>query len=113
MKPSRWITGGLGLVILLAAIWNLSAAQQGLRVIHLPEAQPPITFILPENADPATRPLVLIGHGLAGSGQLMRGFALTLAHAGYVTAIWDFNERAWERQARLPSWDIRWGAAWL
>lgn len=91
MKPSRWITGGLGLVILLAAIWNLSAAQQGLRVIHLPEAQPPITFILPENADPATRPLVLIGHGLAGSGQLMRGFALTLAHAGYVTAIWDFN----------------------
>jgi dienelactone hydrolase len=91
MKPSRWITGSLGLLFLLAAIWNLNAAQQGLQVIRVPESQPPMTFILPEDADPAARPLVLIGHGLAGSGQVMRGFALTLAHAGYITAIWDFN----------------------
>lgn len=91
MKPLRWITGGLGLLFLLAAIWNLRAAQKNLRVIQDPLSQPPMTFILPEGADPATRPLVLIGHGLAGSSQVMRGFALTLAHAGYVTALWDFN----------------------
>jgi pimeloyl-ACP methyl ester carboxylesterase len=91
MNSSRWITGGLGLFFLLAATWNLRAAQQGLQVIRVTDSQPPMTFILPEGADPATRPLVLIGHGLAGSGQVMRGFALTLAHAGYVTALWDFN----------------------
>jgi pimeloyl-ACP methyl ester carboxylesterase len=91
MKPLRWITGGLGLLFLLGAIWNLKAAQKDLRVIQVTESQPPVTFILPEDADPATRPLVLIGHGLAGSSQVMRGFALTLAHAGYITALWDFN----------------------
>jgi dienelactone hydrolase len=91
MKLSRWVTGGLGLLFLLAAIWNLRAAQRGLQVIRVSGSQPPMTFFVPEGADPATRPLVLVGHGLAGSGQVMRGFALTLAHAGYITAIWDFN----------------------
>jgi pimeloyl-ACP methyl ester carboxylesterase len=91
MKPSRLIAGGLGILLLLVSIWLLQAAQAGLRVIQVPSAQPPITFILPQEAELGTRPLILIGHGFAGSGQLMRGFALTLAHAGYVTALWDFD----------------------
>ncbi len=52
MKPLRWITGGLGLLFLLAAIWNSRAAQKNLRVIQDPLSQPPMTFILPEGARP-------------------------------------------------------------
>jgi dienelactone hydrolase len=36
------------------------------------------------------RPLVLVAHGFAGSTVIMRGFALTLAHAGYPVVLWDF-----------------------
>lgn len=106
MKPWRWMIGGLGVLFLLVAIWFLNAAQQGLQVIRIPAAQPPMTFILPQDVDPATRPLVLIGHGLSSSGQAMRGFALTLAHAGYVTAIWDFDGHGSNPQPFDSSWSL-------
>lgn len=50
-----------------------------------------MVFISPAEAMDGSRPLVLVGHGLAGSGTVMRGFAYTLAHAGYVVALWDFD----------------------
>jgi pimeloyl-ACP methyl ester carboxylesterase len=33
----------------------------------------------------------MMGHGFAGSGAIMRGFAYTLAHAGFVVGVWDFD----------------------
>jgi alpha/beta superfamily hydrolase len=82
---------GLGLVIIIIAIWQLNSAQIGLDINNLPGSNPPITIISPSNVDPTSRPTVLIAHGFAGSSVIMRGFALTLAHAGFNTISWDFQ----------------------
>jgi pimeloyl-ACP methyl ester carboxylesterase len=47
--------------------------------------------VTPESKVQEPRPLVLIGHGFAGSSVVMRGFALSLAHAGYTVVLWDFD----------------------
>jgi pimeloyl-ACP methyl ester carboxylesterase len=90
MKIARWIAGGLGLVMVLVSIWQLESATNGLKVTDLVVADLPVTLISAEVEGSQNRPLVLIGHGVAGSRVIMRGYALTLAHAGYNVALWDF-----------------------
>ncbi len=94
MKRWQIFLGGLGLILVLASIWQIRAAQSGLEIIPVKGSIPPMTFILPAGMEPGSRPLVLIAHGFAGSGTMMRGFAFTLAHAGYATAVWDFDGHA-------------------
>ena len=84
----------LGFILVALSIWQIYAAQDGLELINLHTSNPPVTIISPSNAAPASRPTVLIAHGFAGSSVLMRGFALTLAHAGYTTVSWDFDGHA-------------------
>jgi dienelactone hydrolase len=91
MKRRHWAIGATGLVLVLLAVWQILSAARGLQVTTLRSSEPPVTFITPKTAAPGSRPLVLIGHGFAGSSVLMRGFALTLAHAGYATVLWDFD----------------------
>ncbi len=81
----------MGLVLVLLAIWQIMAAAQGLEIIPLRTTTPPLTIVRPAGATPDSRPLVLIGHGFAGSTVIMRGFAFTLAHAGYDVVLWDFD----------------------
>jgi len=81
----------LGLIFIFLAIWQIIVAQAGLMVIDLHTTDPPVTIITPADATPTSRPTILIAHGFAGSSVLMRGFALTLAHAGYTTVSWDFQ----------------------
>jgi len=81
----------LGISLVAISIWQIASSQKGLDVINLPITNPPVTIITPSNAAPASRPTILIAHGFAGSSVLMRGFALTLAHAGYTTISWDFE----------------------
>jgi pimeloyl-ACP methyl ester carboxylesterase len=80
-----------GLFLVLLSIYQIAAAQRGLRVIHLHTTNPPITIIAPADSSAASKPTVLIAHGFAGSALLMRGFAFTFAHAGYTTVSWDFE----------------------
>jgi pimeloyl-ACP methyl ester carboxylesterase len=86
-----------GVLLILAfsciaiAAWQIAAAQKGLEVVNLHTSTPPVTIISPADSSSAPRPTILIGHGFAGSSVLMRGFALTLAHAGYSTVSWDFE----------------------
>jgi pimeloyl-ACP methyl ester carboxylesterase len=94
MKGTRWGAAGLGLLLVLLSFWQINAAAHGLKITHLPSENPPVTLITPSKGDIANRPLVLIGHGFAGSGLVMRGFALTLAHAGYNVVLWDFAGHA-------------------
>lgn len=89
MNTSRWIAAGLGLLMVLISIWQLVIADSGLLVTHVTEEGLPVTLISPAEED-GNRPIVLIGHGVAGSRVIMRGYALTLAHAGYNVALWDF-----------------------
>ena len=90
MKTSRWITAGVGLLMVFISIWQLEIADSGLTVTHLRTGDLPVTLISPTGENMGDRPLVLIGHGIASSRVIMRGFALTMAHAGYNVAMWDF-----------------------
>jgi len=87
----RWGMGLLGLSLALLSVWRIQAAAGGLEVTPLPSTTPPLTIVAPAGAAEEPRPLVLVGHGFAGSGLLMRGYALALAHAGYSVVLWDFD----------------------
>jgi pimeloyl-ACP methyl ester carboxylesterase len=87
---------------LLLAVWQIAASARGLEIITLRSTTPPLTLIAPQGAGRGDRPLVLIGHGYAGSAVIMRGFALTLAHAGYSTVSWDLDGHGSNPQP-LPS----------
>jgi pimeloyl-ACP methyl ester carboxylesterase len=91
MSRKNAILFGVGIAFIFLAVRQIAAAQKGLEVINLHTSNPPVTIITPADAAPASRPTILIAHGFAGSAMLMRGFALTLAHAGYTTISWDFE----------------------
>ncbi|UCC64716.1 MAG: alpha/beta fold hydrolase [Anaerolineae bacterium] len=91
MKASRWGVGIVGLALALFSTWQILAAAQGLEITTVRSTRLPLTVIAPEGAARASRPAVLIGHGFAGSGVVMRGFAFSLAHAGYAVVLWDFD----------------------
>ena len=52
----------------------------------------PATVFRPASGPPG--PVVVIAHGFAGSQQLMRSFAATLARNGYVAVTFDFAGHA-------------------
>lgn len=83
--------GCAGLLLALASVWQTLAAGRGLEVVRLRSAAPPVTLLRPTDAQPVSRPLVLVAHGIAGSDVIMLGFGYTLAHAGYAVALWDFR----------------------
>jgi pimeloyl-ACP methyl ester carboxylesterase len=91
MKRSSWILLVIGLLLLAVALTQIHNASRGLETIKIPNSTPPTTIIAPSNAQADARPVVLIGHGFAASGLLMRGFAFSLAHAGYFVVSWDFD----------------------
>lgn len=91
MKPKNALLLALGMILILLSAWKIYTAQAGLQVIDLHGSSPPVTIIAPSNLETASRPTILIAHGFAGSSVLMRGFALTFAHAGYTTVSWDFD----------------------
>jgi pimeloyl-ACP methyl ester carboxylesterase len=91
MKARRWGLGLAGLLLLLVSVWQNLAVTRGLTIIRQPSLSPPLTIIKSPQEEQQHRPLILIGHGFAGSELLMRGFALTLAHAGYTAVLWDFD----------------------
>ena len=91
MKTKRWIVCGVGVLLCLLAVWQIRAAARGLEITPLPSTAPPLTIVAPVGAVQEPRPLVLVGHGFSGSGVIMRGFAFSLAHAGYTVVLWDFE----------------------
>lgn len=94
MKIYHWIAAGLGLIMFLAVIWLFETSDNGLKITNTKNGELPVTLISPQVDNAENRPLVLIGHGIAGSRVIMRGYALTLAHAGYNVALWDFAGHA-------------------
>lgn len=84
------IAGGL----LLLSLVKINQAQQGLIIEEGKLDGLPFQITYSQEINKGKRPIVLVAHGLAGSGLIMRGFALTLAHAGYVAVTWDFDGHA-------------------
>lgn len=91
MKTRRWVIGVMGLLLMLLSLWQIQAAGRGLKSVRASSGGVPMVFLGPAQAMDDSRPLVLVAHGFAGSGTIMRGFAYTFAHAGYVVALWDFE----------------------
>lgn len=87
MTPARWIVLALALAGMLLSVWKLEAARAGLEITPLVAGTTPATVYRLPGAGPA--PVVVIAHGFAGSRQLMEGFALTLARAGYIAVAYD------------------------
>lgn len=95
---SRWCLGrwrlidaliaGVALVLMLAGLIWLIAADRGLSERHLRLEQTPVTVSMQAETDQA--PVVVIAHGFSGSRQMMEPFARTLARNGYVAVSFDF-----------------------
>lgn len=75
---------GLGLAAL--SVWQLERTRSGLDMSQIDAAGTPVTRAALPDAD---GPAVVVAHGFAGSRQMMQGYALPLAQAGY--RVWSFD----------------------
>jgi pimeloyl-ACP methyl ester carboxylesterase len=79
-----------GAILLVGGLWQLLAPRGGLDIEAASVDGIPITVFAPADAGAEPGPIVIVGHGFAGSQQLMHPFALTLARAGYRAITFDF-----------------------
>jgi hypothetical protein len=85
--------GGIATAVLAAlamavGLFGLESPRAGLEIGAARVGQTPVTIMrLPE----AEGPVVVIAHGFAGSRQLMAGWQLSLARAGFITVSFDFE----------------------
>ena len=84
---ARWAVLAVALTLALWAIWQLQSVRAGLEITDLSVGTTPATVTRLPGITSA--PVVVIAHGCAGSRQLMEGFALTLARAGYIVVSYD------------------------
>ncbi|MCW6004019.1 alpha/beta hydrolase [Micromonospora sp. CPCC 205371] len=93
--PGRRAIGGVlvGGLLLAAGILGVVSAGHGVRSTHAHVAGVPVEVVRPVGGG-VGRPAVVVAHGYAGSGRLMRPFADTLARRGYVVALPDLAGHA-------------------
>ncbi|MBC8192022.1 MAG: alpha/beta fold hydrolase [FCB group bacterium] len=96
LKPNklRMSIALLGVLLFAVSLWQLKKSRSGLVIESGSRSGLPYEIIHLENFGSGKRPLVLVAHGLAGSGTIMKGMALKFAHAGYVVVTWDFDGHA-------------------
>ncbi len=73
----RIIIAVAALIAIGLGVWHLAGATAGLTVTRTEVGGIPVTTFRPAAGPPG--PVVVIGHGFAGSQQLMQPFAVTLA----------------------------------
>ncbi|SMX23811.1 Alpha/beta hydrolase family protein [Boseongicola aestuarii] len=73
--------------VALISLWVLEVARNGVDIQQTWVGQTPVTIYA---APDATGPAVFVAHGFAGSQQMMQGFALPLARAGYRVFAFEF-----------------------
>lgn len=81
---------GLALIaglMIAVSLYILEAARSGVVISQMQVGETPVTSFVAPNAD---GPAVVIAHGFAGSRQMMQGYALPLAQAGYHVYAFDF-----------------------
>lgn len=101
MTPWRQAVLLLGLGLALVSLWQLERARAGLQIDTLVAADTPVTRAALPDAD---GPLVVVAHGFAGSRQMMQGYALPLARAGY--RVWSFDFQGHGRNLVPMSGDV-------
>lgn len=75
------------IALTMISLLMLETARSGVSVSQFNVGQTPVTEYA--NAE-QSGPIVVIAHGFAGSQQMMQGYALPLAHAGYRVFAFDF-----------------------
>lgn len=86
MPVLRWLVLLVALGLAGLALARLEGLRGGVVTAPLTVGATPATVY---RSGDAPAPVVVIAHGFAGSRQLMEGFALTLARAGYVVVSYD------------------------
>ncbi|MFI5914316.1 alpha/beta fold hydrolase [Dactylosporangium sp. NPDC051541] len=80
----------LGFVLLAGGLIGFASVDDGLRVESARVGAVPVRLVRSEpGSGGVARPVVVVVHGYAGSGRLMRPFADTLARRGYLVALPD------------------------
>ncbi len=88
LKPVKIIAAIVAAALVIMALWQLKAAEEGITITPAMIGDIPATVYEAEGGGKA--PAVVIAHGFAGSQQLMRSFALTFARNGYTAVTFDF-----------------------
>ncbi|WP_299652420.1 alpha/beta hydrolase [uncultured Tateyamaria sp.] len=83
----HWITTALAMIIGVWALVVLESARTGLSITDVQIGETPVTIY----TDGTDGPPVIIAHGFAGSRQMMQGYSLVLAQAGYTVHAFDFE----------------------
>ncbi len=73
--------------MILISFGVLEFARRGVEIRHFDIGQTPVTGYARAGAD---GPVVVVAHGFAGSQQMMQGYALPLAQAGYRVFVFEF-----------------------
>lgn len=89
MSFARWAVLVAALLAAALSVWRLESARSGVTITDLTVGTTPATVF--REGDAGAAPVVVIAHGFAGSRQLMEGFALTLARAGYIAVTYDLQ----------------------
>lgn len=77
----------LALVVVVLSLFVLESARQGIVITRLTVGDTPVTSYARADAD---GPAVVVAHGFAGSQQMMQGYVLPLAQAGYRVYAFEF-----------------------
>lgn len=88
MNRLRYALLILATVVIAVAWIGLLSIRSGIEQTRLDIDGIPSIVMRPRGVENA--PAVLVGHGFAGSKNLMLGYGYTLAQAGYVVILWDF-----------------------
>lgn len=89
MSRARWAVLILALAAAALSVWQLERVRAGIVITALQVGSTPATVYRLPATGPA--PVAIIAHGFAGSRQLMEGFALVLARAGYIAVSYDLE----------------------
>lgn len=84
------IATGLAIALIASGLLQLSGARSEVEETSATVAGTPLRIFRSANQSPAPRPVVVISHGFAGSQQLMRSYALSLARRGYLAITFDY-----------------------
>ncbi|SHF41879.1 Serine aminopeptidase, S33 [Loktanella atrilutea] len=78
----------LALIAVVVSLVVLQDARRGLTIESFAVGQTPVTRYARQGAD---GPVVVVAHGFAGSRQMLQGYSLPLAQAGYRVFAFDFQ----------------------
>ncbi len=80
------------ILLIAGSWWNVAQMYDGLVVRRFTQDGVPFTFLAPEGG--VDLPGVIVAHGFGGSQQLMLGYGLSLARAGYGVMLLNFSGHA-------------------